>query len=75
MNNEVTTVINEDLCIGCGMCVKVCVCDTLEIVNGKSKVIGEKSINCGHCMAACPKGAITVKGIDDNTIKFKTFDK
>lgn len=47
----------KDNCLGCGMCEKLCPCNTIRIV-GKRPSWGE---NCTHCMAcinACPEKAI-----------------
>ena len=57
--------IDYDLCTVCGNCVEVCKGAPLYIADGKIQVdqsIGFGCIACGHCMAACPTGAIQVKG-------------
>ncbi len=57
--------INEELCTGCGFCVRVCKDFSLEIVDGKARV-SDKAIfgclGCGHCMAICPTGSIEIHG-------------
>ncbi len=58
-------IINTEACNGCGLCVKVCKDFDLAIENGR--VVESRQslfgcIACGHCMAVCPKGAITVQG-------------
>lgn len=57
--------INEKLCNGCGLCVSVCKDFSIKIENGKAVIADTPvfgCIACGHCMAICPRGAITVSG-------------
>jgi nitroreductase/NAD-dependent dihydropyrimidine dehydrogenase PreA subunit len=63
IDRTVSTIIDEELCTGCGLCVKVCPLDTISIQDGKANVTGKESLSCGHCAAACPEGAITVNAL------------
>ena len=49
--------INKELCTGCGQCVKDCVAAALTVEGGKAK-LREGCIECGHCFAVCPVGAV-----------------
>jgi ferredoxin len=40
MNRTVTTIIDPQLCIGCGACVKVCPSDTISLLGGKAVLTG-----------------------------------
>lgn len=73
LDRSVTTVIDKELCIGCGLCVKVCPMDTISMQNGKAVVTGRESLSCGHCAAVCPEGAIRVKELDESLLTFSTF--
>jgi nitroreductase/NAD-dependent dihydropyrimidine dehydrogenase PreA subunit len=73
MENGKTVVIASARCIGCGLCVKVCPSQTIEIVRGKAEVKEESCISCGHCAAACPFGLIRVPLIDPALYEFKSF--
>jgi len=73
IDRTVTTVIDQELCTGCGLCVEVCPSETITLKNEKAFVSGDESLNCGHCEAVCPSGAISVRGIDRSLLKFKTF--
>ncbi len=56
----VTSIIDEELCSGCGICAEMCVYDALSLHERK----GVMTINevlckgCGACAAACPSKAI-----------------
>ena len=69
-----STIIDEQLCNGCGLCVKVCPSRTLSMVNGKARVTGERSIHCGHCAAICPTEAVRVEGLDETATMLATVE-
>ena len=53
-------VINQEKCIGCGLCVSVCTCGALVLVNNVVTII-ETEVGCDWCTvceAVCPTGAI-----------------
>ena len=53
--------IDEELCDGCGMCVPSCAEGSLEIVDGKVRVIAEKLCDgLGACLGECPNGALRI---------------
>ena len=70
---DVTTVIDQEICTGCGLCVEVCPDQTLSMRDDKAAVTGKVSMQCGHCAAICPVEAIRVDAIDPAAQKFTTF--
>jgi len=56
--------VDENLCIGCGKCVEVCVFRGRELVDGKAKIDQARCLGCGRCAEVCPTGATTID-IDD----------
>ena len=51
-------VLNENLCVGCGMCEKMCPPHSLKMKNGKPEFYLDTCIRCYCCQEHCPKGAI-----------------
>lgn len=51
-------VVNQDDCVGCGACAKICAHDAPQIVNGKCTIDHNRCVGCGRCIAMCPKDAI-----------------
>ena len=64
MQSPITTSIDTDLCIGCGLCVEVCPARTISMQDGKAVVTGTYSMGCGHCEAVCPVHAIRVEALE-----------
>lgn len=51
--------VDKDKCIGCGLCVKDCFVRDIELIDGKAKINNVTCFKCGHCIAVCPKGAVS----------------
>ncbi|MBA7623628.1 Ion-translocating oxidoreductase complex subunit B [subsurface metagenome] len=64
--------VNEELCVGCGVCSSLCPYEAIEIIteDGKriSKVNEALCKGCGTCVAACPSGAMDQYGFTKNQI-------
>jgi nitroreductase/NAD-dependent dihydropyrimidine dehydrogenase PreA subunit len=73
IDRTVTTIIDQERCIGCGECVRVCPSQTLEMQDGKATVTGTRSLGCGHCVAVCPVEAVRVEALDPDSFRFHTF--
>lgn len=51
--------IDTAKCIGCGICVTVCIRDGIVVSNGKAVENQDgRCFDCGQCEAACPRDAI-----------------
>ena len=74
IDTKVTTVIDAEKCIGCELCVKVCPSNTISMQDGKARVTGDRSQQCGHCMAVCPVAAVRVGAIDAQSLVFNSFE-
>lgn len=64
----ITAFVNEDLCIGCGLCEEICPYGAPKIEGGKSKIREILCRGCGSCAAECPRKAITMRGFGDHQI-------
>ncbi len=58
--------VDEDACIGCGMCFATCGKKVYQIVDGKSKVVSPYScmVGCQTCMNLCLSDAISFPNVD-----------
>lgn len=57
-----SVVLNDDRCVGCTSCLKICPTEAIRLREGKARIIGEKCIDCGECIRICPnhaKNAVT----------------
>jgi len=50
--------VEQDACIGCGACAKICAHDAPRITDGKCAVNHDKCVGCGRCIAVCPTDAM-----------------
>ena len=52
-------IIDQETCIGCGLCADDCVFQSITIEDGKAKH-NRKCFQCGHCVAICPMNAVSI---------------
>lgn len=64
-------IVDSEKCIGCGLCKEDCVAFDIEVTDGKAQPKGVACIGCGHCEAICPKGAVTLTGVEDTVEEFE----
>lgn len=55
-------VLDKQVCVACGVCVKTCPKDAISIYRGcYAMVNGDRCVGCGLCTKSCPAGCIVVK--------------
>ena len=54
--------IDQEKCIGCGLCLPYCPVQAIALVDGKARIDLDACLECGNCtrrrLVACPRGAI-----------------
>ena len=60
--------VDQDLCIGCKMCAKICAHDAPQFENKKAYIDHEKCVGCGRCIGVCPKDAVLAASDESNDI-------
>jgi heterodisulfide reductase subunit A len=61
----ITAVVDEDLCVGCGLCEEICPYGAPRVEDGKSKIREILCRGCGTCAAECPAQAIIMRHYKD----------
>ncbi len=52
--------VDENLCVGCDLCIERCQFKALSIVDGVCKVDERRCFGCGICISACEDGALSL---------------
>lgn len=58
--------VNQEACVGCGMCTKNCAHGAITVKNHKASVDYEKCVGCGRCIGACPMDAVYCENNEAN---------
>lgn len=54
--------IDEEKCVGCGLCISACHQDALQLIDGKARLVSDSYCDgLGKCMPKCPTGAMTLE--------------
>lgn len=52
--------IDDEVCIGCVMCMKACPVKAIRVRRGLAQIDSEICVDCGMCYRVCPQGAVAV---------------
>lgn len=58
MHSEGKPYVNQEKCIGCQMCTKVCAHGGITVTEKKASIDHSYCAGCGRCIGVCPKDAI-----------------
>ncbi|MBW2709104.1 MAG: 4Fe-4S binding protein [Deltaproteobacteria bacterium] len=62
LRDVVTLALDQEKCVGCGMCLMVCPHEVLSMNNGCAGIENrDQCMECGACSRNCPTEAVTVK--------------
>ena len=62
LRNVVTLELDNEKCIGCGVCSTVCPHAVLDVVGKKARIVDiDSCMECGACAQNCLAGAISVR--------------
>ncbi len=58
--------VNEDICVGCGVCESVCTYEACEVIMKHGREVSQVNRavckGCGNCASSCPSGAMQQLG-------------
>ena len=60
--------VDQDLCVGCKACAKICAHDAPQFENKKAYIDHDKCVGCGRCIGVCPKDAVLPASDESNDI-------
>jgi len=63
-----TSVVDEEQCIGCGLCEEICAYGAHYLEDGKAHTIAALCRGCGACAAECPRRAIAMQHYTDEQV-------
>ncbi|MFV9630573.1 MAG: 4Fe-4S binding protein [Methanosarcinales archaeon] len=69
LTEGITIAVDDDICVGCGVCVPMCPFQALKMDDdGKLEIIQALCKGCGTCAVACPSGALQQSHYKNNQI-------
>ena len=60
--------VDQELCIGCHRCEKICAHGAPEFTDNKAAINHDKCVGCGRCIGVCPKDAVLPASDESNDV-------
>lgn len=67
--------IDENTCIGCGLCSQDCPSDNIIVKDKKADILSQNCLKCGHCTAICPENSVSISGYREKPIEKTNIEK
>lgn len=62
--------VDKEKCIGCSLCINDCIVrEDINLVDGKANINNITCFKCGHCIAVCPKNAVSTDEYNMDEVK------
>ena len=58
--HDVRFEVNQQKCVGCGLCAEICPEGAATVTDGKASIDRDSCVGCGECHAQCPERALEI---------------
>ncbi|MEM4576020.1 MAG: DUF362 domain-containing protein [Candidatus Nezhaarchaeales archaeon] len=67
-------IVLEEVCVGCGLCVKECMYKAIDVEGGKARINYESCVGCLECYFTCPNKALSIPSQGLNRLQMRLAD-
>ena len=68
MHSDGKPEVQQDSCVGCGLCTRACAHDALHVLDGKASIDHNRCVGCDRCIALCPTESIQIDAASSNAL-------